>query len=243
MKRIVIFLLVAVVAFLAVSYCRNLPLNPKEKNTTQPKSEKTSRVTSENKPFVKISNMDGTVNDHYYVDLGLSVKWATCNIGATSPSDYGNHYAWGETSPKSEYVQNNSKTFGKDMGDISGNSLYDVARATWGATWRLPTDEEMLELIDNCTWTWTTQDGHDGYKVTGQNGNSIFLPAAGYHDGKSHDKVGIYGNYWCSTPNESNIKLAYGLDFNSSEQDFHTSAYDMGCFNRYCGFSVRPVVE
>lgn len=127
----------------------------------------------------------GTINGHEWVDLGLSVKWATCNVGASSLSAYGNYYAWGETRTKSEYNYSNSVTYEKSMGDIAGSSQYDAARANWGSSWRLPTKAEFQELINNCTWTWTSQGGHNGYKVTGKNGNSIFLPAAGWRYGSS----------------------------------------------------------
>ncbi len=175
-------------------------------------------------------------NNHEYVDLGLSVKWATCNVGANSPSDYGDYYAWGETSTKSSYTEDNSITSGKSMNDIGGNSSYDVARAKWGGSWRLPTKAEFQELIDKCTWTWTTQGGHNGYKVTGKNGKSIFLPATGWREGTLSFFVGESGNYWGSTPGESNTDDAYDLFFNSSN-------YYTRWVNRFYGYSVRPVVE
>ena len=135
------------------------------------------------------------INGHEYVDLGLpsGLKWATCNVGASSPSDYGNYYAWGETSTKSEYTESNSKTRGKNMGDIGGNSAYDAARANWGGSWRLPTKAEFEELLNRCTWTWTSQNGHKGYLVKGPNGRSIFIPAAGGRDGSSLYLAGEYG--------------------------------------------------
>ena len=175
-------------------------------------------------------------NDHEYVDLGLSVKWATCNVGASKPEDYGNYYAWGETTTKSSYTYSNSKTYGKGMGDIKGKSSYDAARANWGGSWRIPTDEEMQELIDKCIWTWTTQNGVKGYKVTGPNGNSIFLPAAGCRYGSSLYYAGSYGYYWSSTPNESDSYDAYYLYFNSDD-------HDMSSFDRGNCQSVRPVLE
>lgn len=144
----------------------------------------------------------GFINGHEWVDLGLSVKWATCNVGASSPSDYGDYYAWGETMPKSIYTLGDCSTFHVDMGDISADAKYDVGRAKWGGSWRLPTRAEMQELIDYCTWAWTSLGGRKGYKVTGPNGNCIFLPAAGFSSGASLDYTGNYGYYWSSTPNE-----------------------------------------
>ena len=175
-------------------------------------------------------------NGHGYVDLGLSVKWATCNLGANKPEDYGNYYAWGETSTKTEYAEYNSKTYGKSMNDISGNVNYDVARANWGGKWRLPTKTEMQELIDKCTWTWTTQNGVKGYKVTGPSGASIFLPAAACRYGSSLFLAGSDGYYWSSTPSENNVYRAFSLYFNSSD-------HGMYCYYRLSGRSVRPILE
>ena len=156
------------------------------------------------------------------VDLGLSVKWATVNIGATLPADYGNYYAWGETETKDEYTEDNSVTYGdSSFGDISGDATYDAATANWGSSWRMPTKTECQELVDDCTWTWTTQENSDGeeingYLVEGTNGNSIFLPAAGARDGSSLDSAGTRGYYWSSTSYASLSNDAYGHDFNSS---------------------------
>ena len=174
---------------------------------------------------------------HEYVDLGLSVKWATCNVGASSPEDYGNYYAWGEITTKTNYSSDNCKTSGKQMSNISGNAQYDAARANWGGSWRMPTKSEMQELIDKCTWTWTTQNGVNGYKVTSKtNGNYIFLPAAGCRNGSSLDYAGSDCLYWSSAPNESSSYGAYSLDFNSSNQG-------MSGIRRGNGLSVRPVIE
>ena len=191
----------------------------------------------------------GSKNGHDWVDLGLpsGLKWATCNVGASSPEEYGNYYAWGETEPApgNNYSEANCEAYGlsiselQSQGIIDGDHIltpsHDAARDNWGGTWRLPTEAEMEELIDNCTWKWTTQNGVKGYKVTGPNGNSIFLPAAGYRGGLSLYYAGEDGNYWSSTPNESHSSGAY-LSFGSS----HQGAY---WFYRYYGRSVRPVAE
>ena len=185
----------------------------------------------------KGSSEKGKHNSHEYVDLGLSVKWATCNVGASKPEDYGNYYAWGETSKKSSYTVDNNKTYGKSMGDIAGNSIYDAATANWGGNWRMPTKAEMQELRDRCNWTWTTQNGVKGYKVTSKtNGNSIFLPAAGYRYGSLLRSAGSDGHYWSSTPGEGYDCYAYYLLF-------HSITHGMSDSFRYDGQSVRPVLE
>jgi uncharacterized protein (TIGR02145 family) len=188
-------------------------------------------------PKTKKAELTGKINGYEYVDLGLNVKWATCNVGASSPSDFGNYYAWGETTTTSDYSSSNSKTYGKSINDIKGNSQYDAARANWGGDWRMPTKEEMQELIDKCTWTWTKQNGVNGFKVTSKvNSNYIFLPVAGCRGGSSLRNAGSYGGYWSSTPFESSSNLAYYLDFNSSN-------HYMYHYYRYFGQSVRPVIE
>lgn len=168
------------------------------------------------------------------IDLGLSVKWADRNVGASSPSDYGSYFAWGETSMKSDYSPSNSVTYEKGIRDIAGNSNHDAARANWGESWRLPTEAECHELKEKCTWTRITQNGHNGYKVVGPNGNNIFLPAAGWRDGTSPFHNGENGYYWSSTPTASDTG-AYYLDC--------VSNYDVDCDYRYYGFTVRPVSE
>lgn len=178
----------------------------------------------------------GRINGHDYVDLGLSVKWATCNVGASRPEEYGNYYAWGEIQIKSEYTKENSLTFKKDMGNISGNSRYDVARAQWGSSWRLPTLTEIQELIDKCNWEWTTEGGHKGYRVTGPNGNSIFLPAAGYRYGTSVYNQGSYGYSWSGALLEGDGVSAYCLGFGSGDAFWSIGSRDFGR-------SVRPVSE
>ena len=178
----------------------------------------------------------GKINGHEWVDLGLSVKWATCNVGASSPSDYGNYYAWGETSTKSNLSSSTNKTWEKPMGCIAGSTSYDVARANWGGSWRLPTQAEFQELIDRCTWLWTSLGGRNGYKVTGRNGKSIFLPAAGWHYGASLNLIGEYGRYWSATPYENDTQYAYYLNFHNNDHHGYWGSHN----NEH---SVRPVTE
>ena len=180
----------------------------------------------------------GTLNGHEWVDLGLSVRWATCNVGASSPSDYGDYYAWGETTTKSSYTHDNSRTYEMKMGDISGDLRYDAATANWGKGWRMPTYDELCELAYQCKWQWTSQGGHKGYRVTGPNDNSIFLPAAGWRGSlndahESPHGAGMCGQYWSSTPDR---KWTFSLNFSSSE-------YTVGTYDRFDGQRVRPVSD
>ena len=190
------------------------------------------------------SNM---VNGHEYVDLGLpsGLKWATCNVGANKPEDYGDYFAWGELKPKQEYTDQtyeHYRSINRKMvflGEISGNTQYDTARVKWGGKWRIPTKAELQELCDKCIWIWMSQNGVKGYKVTGPNGNSIFLPAAGYRSGSSLKYAGGDGYYWSSTPDpdESDSSLACSLGFYSDNRCY------MDFYSRNNGLSVRPVLE
>ncbi len=201
-------------------------------------------VPAEEKPAPVVEKREkaavttGTHAGHEWVDMGLRVKWATCNVGASSPTGYGNYYAWGETSTKSRYDIDNCMTWERSMSDIRGNSSYDAARANWGGSWRLPTKAECDELVNNCNYQWTTQNGVKGMRFTSKkNGNSVFFPAAGWRDGTSTDLAGEGGYYWSSTPYESNTQRAYYLYFYSGG-----SAYT-DWYYRNSGRTVRPVVE
>lgn len=185
-----------------------------------------------------------------YVDLGLSVKWATCNLGASSPEQYGNYYAWAETQPRTgnewDYNWYNAPycldSYGDSLSKYNGydgrtilDAEDDAATVALGAPWRMPTKDEIKELTDRCTWTWTTMNGNNGYEVTGPNGNSIFLPAAGYRDGSSLRYAGTYAHYWSNLYDTSNPDDAYYLLIRSD--DYHQPySYD-----RYLGHSIRPV--
>lgn len=126
-----------------------------------------------------------TVSAGQVVDLGLSVYWASCNLGAEKPEEYGDYYAWGETKPKSSYTEDNYSYYNVntaryiDIGSEIGGTQYDAATVNLGNDWRMPTSGEIRELLNNCTWEWTQINSVNGYKVIGPNGNSIFLPAAG----------------------------------------------------------------
>ena len=166
------------------------------------------------------------------VDLGLRVKWATCNVGAVTPEEYGDYFAWGETKPKSSY---NSSTYSYSSNPSVLPLSKDAARVNWGGTWRMPTQAELQELKTNCTWTWTTQNGVKGCKVTSMsNGNSIFLPAAGRYSGSSLYQAGNEGYYWSSTLHATYKSDAYYLLFGSSNQ--YTTNQE-----RNLGLLIRPV--
>ena len=180
--------------------------------------------------------VSGKLNGHYYVDLGLSVKWADRNIGALSSSAYGDYFAWGETETKDSYTYSNSVTYGVEMNEIAGSAEYDAATANWGNKWRMPTIEEFEELLEKCSWVWTSRNGSNGYLVTGPNANSIFLPAAGFRYGTYLYDAGSYGDYWSAASGSNNATYAYSLDFDSSYH--YVYSYD-----RCDGQSVRPVSE
>ena len=219
-----------------------------------PKSKPGGDTPAPDKP---VQEQTGTSNGHEWIDLGLSVKWATCNIGASSPSAYGDYYAWGETSTKTDYSWStykyangsydrltkycNDSEYGNNGFTDSRTKLElsdDVARQKWGGSWRMPTITEFQELIDNCTWTGTTMNGVNGYKVTskksGYSSRSIFLPAAGCRYGTSLLSAGEFGYYWSSSLDADNPCSAQYLYFNSGSHDTY---YD----DRIFGLSVRPV--
>ena len=264
MRKILIFLLLAVftlgisaqaprkkcpVCGLSIPKCQYKGKHPKKKpTTTAPAKQQPSKPA---KPAAKPRPTTGTLNGYDWVDLGLSVKWATQNVGASSPSDYGGYFAWGETRPKSSYTWNNCFDCLDDEGDrrwgiykiggktsISPTSGHDAARENWGSTGRMPTNAEFEELLQKCTWTWTSQGGHYGYLVTSKtNGKSIFLPAAGWRYGTGKNNVGVNGTYWSSTLSSLVSFYARGLYFNSS---YHSMYDDV---NRSYGQSVRPVTK
>ena len=190
-------------------------------------------------------------NHPHMIDLGLpsGTKWACCNVGASAPEQYGDYFAWGETSPKSVY---NDDTYAyctvqyTDIGyivrnvsyvnigsDIAGTS-YDAATANWGLPWRMPSKVQIQELDNSCTSTWTTQNGVKGRKYTGPNGSTIFLPAAGMRVDDNLIMAGSYGQYWSSTL--YNPGGAYYLDSNWSGSGLSSYA-----LRRSQGLSVRPV--
>ena len=183
----------------------------------------------------------GTANGHEWVDLGLpsGLKWATCNVGATNPEEYGSYYAWGETEPNTTYdwstykwCNGSYKTLTKYCTDSYYGTLDnkivleledDAAAVNWGGKWRMPTDAEWTELRENCIWKRTIRNGINGYEVKGSNGNSIFLPA------------GDYGVYWSSWLYVRYPDCAWYVVFISDGVNWNNN-------QRYWGLSVRPVL-
>ena len=181
---------------------------------------------------------DGTIAGIEYVDLGLSVKWAPFNIGATSPTECGDYFAWGEIETKTEYTEANSLTHGIYMEDIGGNPQYDAARAIWGSTWRLPSREEIEEIVAECTWEWTSVDGMNGCKITGPNGNHIFVPAAGCYIGAELKMLGQNGMYHSYKMCGDYVNFSYGFHFGEGSDN-----YQLDWLYRAYGRSIRPVTE
>lgn len=184
----------------------------------------------------------GIVNGHEYVDLGLSIMWATCNIGATRPHEYGAYYAWGEITTKDNYNKGNSKTLGLILGEINKDSAYDPARANWGGSWKIPTKDQMLELKDKCKWESDILYDVKGMKITGPNGNSIFLPGAGYYEDNLR-KYNGYGYYFSGTP----FKSRYSREESKDEAWYlffsMCGGVEIWGGFRELGYSVRPVIE
>lgn len=203
--------------------------------------------------------LDG--NHPHMIDLGLpsGTKWACCNVGASSPEGYGGYYAWGEINEKQVYNdvtyqyatgQDNNGDGGYDDyhsetdlfgvwqnigSDIAGTS-YDVAHVKWGGSWRMPSLEQIQELLNNCTSKWTSVNGTYGREFTGPNGGVVFLPAAGGRWLDNLYDAGNYGDYWSSTQNPDRSYYACYLDFNSGRAYWYY--YGSG---RLGGQSVRPV--
>lgn len=187
-----------------------------------------------------------------YVDLGLpsGLKWATMNVGATIPEEYGGYYSWAEITEKDIYGWNNnykydmpeSSLFVTDVVDSCGNLTYshDAASMNWGGQWRTPTEAEFKELIDCCEWTWTTLNGVNGYKVSSKakdNDNSIFLPASGHYVTLSATFVNEEGFYWCANVSDD-------WSNNSSAFNMGPDKKKLGKISlRYMGQTIRPVTE
>ena len=198
----------------------------------------------------------GYDNGYEYVDLGLpsGTKWATMNVGANAPEEYGDFFAWGETTPQKayswatyKYCNGTYKTLTKYNtnrnwgGFIDGKIVLeisdDAARVNWGGTWRIPTIEELTELYEGCDWTWTILNGKTGYNVTSKvNGNAIFFPAEGYVFNGASGNIGTYGYYWSSSLNPESPSDCKFLKFGENE-------IILGNSTRCSGRTIRAVCE
>lgn len=251
------------IAILPVSFANGITVDCYDADNTLIFSKKAgcSINTVSGSGSVKLLNL-GSVQDWIAnapptaIELGLSVKWASFNVGATKPEEYGDYFAWGETAPKGEYKWANYQFGTSKNGPFSKyvlDSTYgtidhktvldladDAAHTAWGDDWRMPTKEEVSELMNssNCTWTWTTKNGVPGYKVTsrksGYTANSIFLPANGMKSGSSVSDGGTVGNYWTSSISAGYPYYAISPFFDSSNKNSDN------CY-RYFGLGVRPV--
>lgn len=205
------------------------------------KNGQTIEYPSANVEYVDFSAKasDPTVTAGQAVDLGLSVYWASCNLGAEKPEDYGDYYAWGETKPKNRYKEEDYAYYDSnlyqiiDIGQNISGTEYDAATVNLGKEWRMPTVEEVKELINDCTWEWIQINNVNGYKVTGKNSNSIFLPAAGlkvvYEAGRNKS---LY--YWTSSTRNNNI--AYYFRYLGGNIYIDSD-------NKYEGLVIRPVTN
>lgn len=211
------------------SYYYELLYNGGETSTTERKTFHTQACDTPTPPTPPSG-------EHEYVDLGLpsGLLWATCNVGANAPEEYGDYFAWGETQPKDvydwstyQYCNGSINTLTKycNRPDCGNNGFTDdlttllpeddAATVNWGGDWRMPTYDEWRELYQNTTHTWTTQNGVNGRLFTASNGNSLFLPAAGYYEGSSLNLVGCDGNYQPTSFKPNDPNCAYRFDFGS----------------------------
>ena len=181
-----------------------------------------------------------TVTAGEVVDLGLSVYWASCNLGASKPEEYGDYYAWGETAPKASYTMDNYSYYNSstteyiDIGNEISGTEYDAAHVNLGGDWRMPTKEEMQELINKCTWEWMQINGINGYKVIGPSGKSIFLPAAG---AMSSLHYGLHYSFYIWTGSRLSAlrpNYLYGVSYQYGITPFSNNVIDHG-------FTIRPV--
>lgn len=208
--------------------------NQTTSNSAKNKTTKSSQLVKKRIPDTKVSDPTGRIGRNGYVDLGLpsGTLWAQCNLGDVFPNGFGHKYAWGKPSI---YFGGNSKADGLNIDNIAGNKEYDAATYEWGDAWQIPTYEQWQELIDNCKWQWAAmRGGYEGYKVTGPNGNSIFLPPAGWSDGRNITDAHKVGYYWSSTAYPGNRAFVFTFD-----KTCPTTIWDY----RSTGYSIRAVIK
>lgn len=239
MKHLTITLLFFVLCLGAVA---QKPIRHPSTSTTTP--SRPSKPTRHSKPSKPAKRTNATSSLTYAasgicipkaIDLGLSVKWASFNLGASKPEEYGNYYCWGETKPSAQYDKSRDNEY------ENGSTLKpedDAATVNLDGKWRTPTKEEIDELMNKCTRKWTTLNGIKGIRITGPNGKSIFLPAAGYRNSDgSFLEVGLDGWYWSATAYVTNDSRYF-----SRNLIFDSSVFRWYFCARIAGFPVRPVL-
>lgn len=232
---------------------------PKEEKKAEPKAEKKPEPAPAPKAEKKeeSGSLTAAGKAMVAVDLGLSVKWASCNLGASQPFESGDFYAWGEVAPKDDYSWETykhcnksekaiTKYYPEDKQFVNDGCFFDnkakldkaddAASKNLGGKWRMPTKEEIEELKEKCQWQWLSGNGRKGYIVKGPNGKSIFLPAAGYRSGSSLSPEGTNGYYWSSALYASSPTGAWCLNYSSSSVYFDS-------LSRYYGRCIRPVAD
>ena len=209
-------------------------------------SAKPTKPSLSSRNLTNISNPDGYINGHGYVDLELpsGTKWATCNIGSNSPEDYGYYLAWGETEPKKEY--DNTLLKGVPIDDISNNDNYDVAKIKWGNGWSIPSKNQWDELIQCCKLKVLSMHGIKGVLFIGNNGKTLFFPATGRKLGTLLQFDGNDGYYWSSNADYTyQGKPAYASDAYSTEYVISKTACIAFCQPewREYGLTIRPIAK
>ncbi len=234
-----------------VTYTPNPTPAPAPQTTYTPPTPQQNYPPVNQPPMGQVANVSG---GHEYVNLGLpsGTRWATCNLGANRPEEYGHYYAWGEVNLSSsydwstyKYCQGSYATLLKyctmpSFGSVDNKKQLefsdDAARYSWGGNWRIPTKQEQDELREKCKWEWTNMNGVNGYRVTGPSGKFIFLPAAGLYDGIGVSLAGSHGYYWSSSLLETLPRYAYFILFDGKRVGWFNS-------NRALGHTIRPVCD
>ncbi len=258
MRKIYSFIMVALMAATSVCFiaCDKDEDNETKEEITTPETggdtsgEESNEGNTPEEEQPAIPDV-GVADGHEYVDLGLpsGTLWATCNVGAETPADYGDYFAWGETEPKEVYNWSTYK-YGSDWDELTKyctdrwygivdnktvlDPSDDAATVNWGSDWCMPTKAQQDELIEYCTWTLTTLNSVNGLLVVASNGNSIFLPAAGYRIDSGLYRDGSWGEYWSSSLFSGSPNSVGYFSFDSNSVHWYDG-------ERYLGYSVRPV--
>lgn len=259
MRTTIFIFLVALLGFSPTCWGQGKVTRPTQNKTTNVKKKKKASITSnkksattdnKNKKSEAAGNDDKKtqlINGYECVDLALpsGLKWGVTNLGAKNPEESGAYFAWGETTNKNEYSIEDSYTSGKTNNELKSEGItkdlqtlaprQDAASFYRGDGWRIPTYHEFKELMGQCDWEWVESDSIAGYKIIGKNGNSIFLPAAGFYLDTELVKEGGSGHYWTST--------AFNDMFNAYTFTFMNGSFNLTWNGRYFGRVIRPVTE